>query len=55
VPVHVAYFSAWVEDDGTVRFFPDVYRHDEAQLALLRGEGPWQKLAAAAAPTPGTP
>jgi murein L,D-transpeptidase YcbB/YkuD len=40
VPVHVVYFSVWVEDDGTVRFLPDVYGHDEAQLALMRGEGP---------------
>ena len=55
VPVHVVYFSTWVEDEGTVRFFPDVYGHDEAQLALMRGEGPWQRLAAGTEPPPGTP
>jgi murein L,D-transpeptidase YcbB/YkuD len=49
VPVHVAYFTVWVEDDGTMRFLPDVYGHDEAQLALMRGEGPWQRMAQGAA------
>ena len=45
VPVHVAYFTTWVEDDGTVRFLPDVYGHDEPQLRLLRGASPWQRMA----------
>jgi L,D-transpeptidase YcbB len=49
VPVHVVYFSAWAEADGALRFLPDVYEHDEAQLALLRGEGPWQRVALAPA------
>jgi murein L,D-transpeptidase YcbB/YkuD len=47
IPVHVAYFTVWIEDDAAARFLPDVYGHDEPQLALLRGEGPWQRLAVA--------
>ena len=35
VPVTIAYFTAWVDADGTVRFAPDVYRHDVAQERLL--------------------
>jgi murein L,D-transpeptidase YcbB/YkuD len=55
IPVHVAYFSVWVEGDGAVRFLPDVYGHDEAQLALMRGEGPWKRVAAAAGAMPAAP
>lgn len=35
IPVTIAYFTAWVDADGTVRFGPDVYRHDVAQQKLL--------------------
>jgi murein L,D-transpeptidase YcbB/YkuD len=35
VPLRIAYFTAWVEKDGTVRFPPDVYRHDVAQAKLF--------------------
>ena len=35
VPLRIAYFTTWVDADGTVRFAPDVYRHDVAQEALL--------------------
>jgi murein L,D-transpeptidase YcbB/YkuD len=35
VPLRIAYFTAWVDADGTVRFAPDVYRHDVAQGTLL--------------------
>jgi murein L,D-transpeptidase YcbB/YkuD len=45
IPVHVAYFTVWVEDDGAVRFLPDAYGHDEAQRELLRRGTPWQKVA----------
>ena len=46
VPLRIAYFTTWVDADGTVRFAPDVYRHDVAQEALLRSRGrrrrsPW--------------
>ena len=36
VPMRIAYFTAWVDADGTVRFAADVYRHDVAQEGLLR-------------------
>jgi L,D-transpeptidase YcbB len=29
VPVYLVYFTAWVEEDGTLRFHHDVYGHDE--------------------------
>ncbi|MDP9324960.1 MAG: L,D-transpeptidase family protein, partial [Candidatus Dormibacteraeota bacterium] len=35
IPVTIAYFTAWVDADGTVRFGPDLYRHDLAQQKLL--------------------
>ncbi|MDF1607367.1 L,D-transpeptidase family protein [Hoeflea sp. YIM 152468] len=28
IPVHVAYFTAWPDDDGTVEYFADVYGRD---------------------------
>ncbi|MFC6998009.1 L,D-transpeptidase family protein [Rufibacter roseus] len=30
VPVYLVYFTAWVEDDGTVHFRDDIYGHDKA-------------------------
>jgi murein L,D-transpeptidase YcbB/YkuD len=47
IPVSIAYFTVWVDADGTVRFHPDVYRHDAAQAPLL--DGPTEP---AALPTP---
>jgi len=35
IPVTIGYFTVWVDADGTVRFHPDVYRHDAAQAPLL--------------------
>ncbi|HET6899970.1 MAG TPA: L,D-transpeptidase family protein, partial [Vicinamibacteria bacterium] len=37
IPVSIGYFTVWVDGDGTVRFLPDVYRHDAAQAPLLDG------------------
>jgi L,D-transpeptidase YcbB len=45
IPVHVVYFTVWVENDGTPRFLPDVYGHDEPQMELLRRGTPWQRVA----------
>lgn len=39
LPVHILYFTAWVEDNGTVQFRKDVYGHDQ-QLARILAEEP---------------
>lgn len=28
LPIYILYFTSWVEDDGSVRFYQDVYRQD---------------------------
>lgn len=38
IPVHILYFTAWVEDDGTLQFRKDVYGHDARLEAALRKE-----------------
>jgi murein L,D-transpeptidase YcbB/YkuD len=30
IPVHIVYFTVWVDDDGTAQFLPDVYKKDRA-------------------------
>ncbi len=35
VPVHLAYFTAWVGPDGTLRHFEDIYGYDGAIAAYL--------------------
>lgn len=34
VSVHIAYFTAWVDEGGVVHYEPDVYGYDARQLAL---------------------
>jgi len=36
VPVHVRYYTAWMEDDGAVNFRNDIYGYDGIQYNLLR-------------------
>jgi murein L,D-transpeptidase YcbB/YkuD len=38
IPVHILYFTAWVEDDGTLQFRKDVYGHDAKLAAALARE-----------------
>ncbi len=40
VPVHMQYWTAWVEEDGTLQLRPDVYGRDGPLLAALRGPAP---------------
>ena len=35
IPVYIGYFTAWVDTDGVVHFYEDVYKRDEALAALL--------------------
>jgi murein L,D-transpeptidase YcbB/YkuD len=35
IPIHITYFTAWVDDGGTVKFYKDVYGHERRiSLAL---------------------
>tara|TARA_R110000782_G_scaffold78293_5_gene156033 strand:+ start:13071 stop:14207 length:1137 start_codon:yes stop_codon:yes gene_type:complete len=38
VPVYVTYFTAEPDDDGNMRFFPDVYKRDKAAVAPDNGQ-----------------
>jgi L,D-transpeptidase YcbB len=40
IRVSVVYFTAWVDEDGTVRFPPDIYRHDASQRMLVPASAP---------------
>jgi murein L,D-transpeptidase YcbB/YkuD len=35
LPVHLAYFTAWVEADGSTRFLADIYGHDRRHAAAV--------------------
>ena len=38
IPVHVAYFTAWVQDDGSLSTFGDWYGHDRRLALALNGK-----------------
>ncbi len=38
IPVHMTYFTAWVDDDGTVKTWPDVYGHEKRIQMGLEGK-----------------
>ncbi len=38
LPVHILYFTSWVEDNGVVHFRKDVYGHDQKLAAALAEE-----------------
>ena len=40
VPVHMTYFTAWVEDDGNLRTFADIYGHDPRIAAAISAKSP---------------
>lgn len=37
IPVHLTYFTMWVNDDGKVNYFNDIYSHDKKVIAALNG------------------
>lgn len=38
IPVYIGYFTAWVQDNGEINFFPDVYDRDQSLDKLLYGD-----------------
>lgn len=37
IPVHVTYFTMWSGEDGSVKYFNDIYSHDKKVIAALEG------------------
>jgi murein L,D-transpeptidase YcbB/YkuD len=35
IPVHIGYFTAWVDDEGTMNFYKDIYDRDATLAAIL--------------------
>ena len=35
IPVYIGYFTAWVDDDGKIHFYDDVYKRDEKLSELI--------------------
>jgi murein L,D-transpeptidase YcbB/YkuD len=42
IPMHLVYFTAWVDDDGKLKTFNDIYGH-EKRIALAI-EGKWEQI-----------
>lgn len=52
VPVYLIYMTAWVNDNGQVEFYRDVYDEDGAVSEVLRAEGSYRLASDRNAPTP---
>lgn len=35
IPVYIGYFTAWVDTDGTIHFYDDVYQRDDRMATML--------------------
>ena len=42
IPMHLVYFTAWVDEDGKVRTFGDIYGHEKRITLAL--EGKWDEI-----------
>jgi L,D-transpeptidase YcbB len=51
VPVHITYFTARVDDDGTLKLYGDIYGHD-SRIARAIGTGKTSQIALQSAPPP---
>ncbi|MBW3535042.1 MAG: L,D-transpeptidase family protein, partial [Gemmatimonadetes bacterium] len=49
LPVYVLYFTAWADEEGNTRFYPDVYARDRAMDTLARAKLDGEADAAAGA------
>ncbi|KIA99698.1 hypothetical protein OA88_19285 [Flavobacterium sp. JRM] len=38
IPVYIGYFTAWVDRDGNLNFYKDIYKRDESLIKLLTEE-----------------
>lgn len=38
IPVYIGYFTTWVDSEGTVHFYDDIYKRDERLAAMLLEE-----------------
>lgn len=43
IPIHLVYFTAWVDDDGKLRSFRDIYGHEKRVRQALAGQ--WNRIA----------
>jgi murein L,D-transpeptidase YcbB/YkuD len=43
IPMHIAYFTAWVDDAGALKTYSDIYGHEKRVTQAL--EGKWQQIA----------
>jgi hypothetical protein len=42
IPMHLVYFTAWVDDNGKLKTFGDIYGHEKRITQALNGE--WDKI-----------
>lgn len=42
IPIHLTYFTVWVDDDGRMRTYSDVYGHEKRITQALDGQ--WDKI-----------